>query len=220
MCAGLLLFGGAAFQQVGMEFTTAGNAGFITGLYVVLIPIILALWQRRLPQRTSWAASLVAALGLFLLSTGGRFALAAGDSLELAGAVLWAFHVILIGRLVQSIAVLPLAITQNFVCALLNLALAGLIGSDQALQGLGEVWWAVVYTGIFSIGLGYSLQAAGQRVAPAADAAILLSAEAVFAALFGWLFLSERLTPLQMLGCAFMLGAMLLAQYNLFRRSS
>jgi drug/metabolite transporter (DMT)-like permease len=73
----------------------------------------------------------------------------------------------------------------------------------------------VAYTGIFSIGLGYSLQAAGQRVAPAADAAILLSAEAVFAALFGWVFLSERLAPPQLLGCALMLGAMLLAQYKM-----
>jgi drug/metabolite transporter (DMT)-like permease len=220
VCAGLLLFGGAAFQQSGLQFTTAGNAGFITGLYVVLIPIILAIWHRRTPERLSWTASFIAALGLFLLSTGGRFALAPGDGQVLVGAVLWAFHVILIGRLVRNTPVLPLAITQNLVCAMLNLILAGGMGSGLAFQELTEVWWAVIYTGIFSIGLGYSLQAAGQRVAPAADAAILLSAEAVFAALFGWLFLNEQLAPSQLLGCALMLGAMLLAQYDLFKRSS
>ncbi len=96
--AGVLLFAGAAFQQLGLRFTTAGNAGFITGLYVVLILLFLALGWRRMPRPVLWMASIFAAVGLFLLSTGGRLALAMGDSFEFIGAVFFALHVILIGR--------------------------------------------------------------------------------------------------------------------------
>jgi drug/metabolite transporter (DMT)-like permease len=208
---GMLLFIAAALQQLGLRFTTAGNAGFITGLYVVLVPLFLAFGWRQWPRPSIWPASLLAAAGLFLLSTGGRLALNPGDGFELAGAAVWALHVILIGRLVQRIEVLHLAIGQYLVCGLLSLG-AGMVLENTTWTNLGAVWWTVVYTGIFSIGLGYTLQAVGQKAAPAADAAILLSMEAVFAALFGWLLLSEGLIPLQMLGSGLMLAGMVLAQ--------
>jgi len=209
--AGLLLFAGTSFQQYGMRFTTAANAGFITGLYVVMIPIILALGLRQPPRSIIWIASILAVLGLFLLSTEGELKLARGDSLELAGALMWALHVILIGWLVRQMEVFPLAIMQYLVCGLLSLTV-GLIDSGLSFSGLQAVWWTVLYTGVVSIGLGYTLQAVGQRVAPPADAAIILSCEAVFAALFGWLVIEERLTPIQLLGCGFMLIGMILAQ--------
>lgn len=217
--AGLLLFGAAALQQIGLETTTAGNAGFITGLYVVLTPIFLAIGWKQRPGILTWLASLLAVIGLFFLSTGGRLALAPGDRLELAGAVLWAFHVIWIGRLVHHIDVLPLAVVQSILCALLNLVVASLSRHGLALNGMGAAWWAVAYTGFFSIGIGYTLQAFGQRAAPPADAALLLSAEAVFAAFFGWLFLGERLLPIQLFGCGLIFAGMLLAQAGVFTRS-
>jgi drug/metabolite transporter (DMT)-like permease len=216
--AGVLLFGAAGLQQIGLQSTTAGNAGFITGLYVVLVPIFLAFGWRRWPQPITWLASLLAAAGLYLLSTGGQFALAAGDALELAGAVLWALHVILIGRLVQNVEVLPLVITQDFLCGLLNLALLIAAAKGNPWAGLPDAWWTVVYTAVFSIGLGYTLQAAGQRVAPPADAAIILSGESVFAAFFGGLLLNERLAILQVTGCGLILASMLLAQANIYKR--
>lgn len=208
---GSLLFTAAAFQQFGLQFTTAGNAGFVTGLYVVLIPLVLALgWHQ--PSRPSiWLASFFAVIGLFLLSTGGRLFINSGDLLELAGAFVWAFHVIMIGKLVQYIDVPRLAVGQYLVCGVINLAV-GLGFETNSLGSLTTVWWAVVYTGLFSIGLGYTLQAVAQKVAPPADAAIILSMEAVFAALFGWLLLGEMLTVLQLLGCGLILFGMLLAQ--------
>lgn len=218
--AGLMLFGGTAFQQLGLKYTTAGNAGFITGLYVVLIPLFLAIGWRQKPRTSALFGSLLAALGLFLLSTGGRLAppgslpIAAGDRLELVGAALFALHVIWIGQLVRQVPVLPLAIVQYLVCGMLSLAAAGVSPGGIDGTGLDIAWWTVVYTGIFSIGVGYTLQAVGQRVAPPADAAILLSAEAVFAAFFGWLFLSERLAALQLLGCALILASMLVSQFS------
>ncbi len=209
--AGLLLFGGTSLQQLGLSYTTAGNAGFITGLYVVLIPLILAVGWRKPPRPPVWAAAGMAAAGLFLLSTGGSFSLAIGDAFELAGAFLWAFHVLLIGWLAQRADILRLAVVQYTVCGALSLGVA-LTLEGSALIGLSSAWWTVVYTGVLSIGLGYTLQVVGQRVAPPADAAILLSLEAVFAALAGWLFLGERLSAVQLLGCGLMLAGMMLAQ--------
>jgi drug/metabolite transporter (DMT)-like permease len=215
---GALLFGGAAFQQMGLRYTTAGNAGFITGLYVVLIPLILALGWRQPPRRASWGASFLAAGGLFLLSTRGRVSLNPGDILELAGAFLWAFHVITLDRLVRRLDVLRLAIGQYLVCAAINLGVGLFVEVEPALlSGLAAAWLAIAYTGVLSVGLGYTLQAVGQRTAPPADAAIILSMEAVFAALFGWLLLDEALNLPQLLGCALMLAAMLWAQTSAAR---
>ena len=214
---GSVLFVGAAFQQLGLRYTTAGNAGFVTGLYVVLIPLILALGWKEPPRRVIWPASLLAATGMFLLSTGGNFTLKLGDMLELAGACMFALHVILIGILVQRVGVLQLAVSQYLVCGLFSL-LVGLGLGGSSLSSLASVWWAIAYTGIFSVGLGYTLQARAQKVAPPADAAILLSLEAVFAALFGWLLLDERLSAPQLLGCGLMLSAMILAQVSSYIR--
>jgi drug/metabolite transporter (DMT)-like permease len=208
---GLLMAAAAALQQAGLQYTTAGNAGFITGLYVVLIPIFLALFWRQRLRRTIWLAALLAVTGLYLLSTGGELRLNRGDLLELAGAVLWALHVIFTGRLVQRLDVLHFAVGQYLVCGLASLAL-GLVFEAQALPALVEYSWAIAYAGLISVGLGYTLQAVGQRIAPPADAAIILSLEAVFAALAGWIFLGELLTPPQLLGCGIMLAGMLLAQ--------
>jgi drug/metabolite transporter (DMT)-like permease len=213
--AGLLLFGGSSFQQFGMQFTTASNAGFITGLYVVFIPLILAIGWRQRPRREVWVASFCAATGLFLLSTGGRLRLAPGDALVLISAGLWACHVIWVGRLVQRLDALRIAFGQNLVCGGLSLAIA-LGSAQQVFPEATTAWGAILYTAVFSIGIGYTLQVVGQRVAPPADAAIILSLEAVFAALTGWLVLDEHLTVVQLLGCGLMLAGMLLAQLGAY----
>jgi drug/metabolite transporter (DMT)-like permease len=215
MLAGTLLFGGSTLQQKGLQFTTAGKAGFITGLYVVLVPLFLALVWRQRPRWSSWVASLVAAAGLYLLSAVEQIALSLGDVLELAGAVVWALHVILISRLAQRVDVLRLAWVQCVVCAVLSLAF-GLGLESHTLAKLVDVWWAIAYTGVFSVGLGYTLQMLGQRHAPPADASVILSMESVFAALAGWLMLGETLTAWQLLGCGLMLVGMLLAQAGTF----
>lgn len=214
--AGLLLTGGAGLQQAGLRFTTAGNAGFITGLYVVLIPIIQAVFLHQAPRRTIWLAAIMAVSGLFLLSTSGQFGFRLGDALELGGAVFWAFHVIWIGNLVISLGALQIAAGQYLICGIVSTIL-GLIVEPAQTGNLMNVAWAILYTGLISVGLGYTLQIYGQKIAPPADAAILLSMEAVFAALFGWLLLGETLNSTQVLGCGIMLGGMLLAQASAFR---
>lgn len=212
LLAGLVLFGGANLQALGLRYTTAANAGFITGMYVVLVPLMLAVIWRQRPGPLLGLAVFLAAIGLFLLSTGGQLRLARGDALEFVGAFLWAFHVILIGLLVRRLAPLQIAVGQNLVCGLLSLVALFIFVPAQPWKGLSSTWWTIVYTGVMSIGVGYTLQIVGQRTAPPTDAAIILSMEAVFAAIFGWLLLDERLAPVQILGCLFMLAAMLLAQ--------
>ncbi|MBN1643087.1 MAG: DMT family transporter, partial [Anaerolineae bacterium] len=201
----------SVLQQAGLAHTTAGKAGFITGLYVVFVPLFVAAVWRTRAHWTAWVASLVAAAGLFLLSVQGQWTLAAGNALELAGAVLWAWHVIAIDRLAKGSHPLHISLVQCLVAGAWNLGL-GLAVEAQTLSGLWTAWWAVAYGGLLSVGVGYTLQVYGQRHAAPTDAAIILSMESVFAALFGWLLLREALTWVQLTGCALMLCGMLLAQ--------
>jgi drug/metabolite transporter (DMT)-like permease len=208
---GTVLFLASVLQQAGMHYTTAGNAGFITSLYVVLVPVVLVVILRQPVSWATWIAALLATLGALLLSTGGELKLNPGDALELAGALAWALHVILVGWLARRVDVLSFVIGQDLVAGLLNLLFAGF--TDLAtLPGLAQAGWAVLYTGVFSIGAGYALQGIGQKHAPPSDAALILSLESVFAAIFGFIFLKEYLSPIQLLGCGLIFVAIIQVQ--------
>jgi drug/metabolite transporter (DMT)-like permease len=209
--AGFLLFAGSGLQQWGLEYTTAGNAGFITGLYVVLVPIILSLSGRHRIPPITWLAAGLATVGVFLLSSSGALRLAAGDAIVLAGAFLWALHVIVVGRMSQRMDVLQFTIGQFFVCGVLN-GLTAFTISPVPLSPIDGWLFPVLYSAVVPITGGFSLQAFGQRHAHTADAALILSLESVFAALFGYLLLGEQLQPIQILGCGLIMIAILLAQ--------
>lgn len=215
LLAGLLLAAGAALQQAGLIYTTAGNAGFITGLYVIFVPIFMALGMHHRPKPVIWVAAVLALIGLYLLSASGPLRPNIGDGLVLVSAVVWSLHVILIGWLVARMDILKFAFGQYLVCALLSIA-AGLVFEGKSMADMRGAWWAIVFTGAISVAVGYTLQASAQRFAPPADAAIILSVEAVFAAFFGWLLLGEHLTFTQIMGCGIILFGMLLSQSHLF----
>ncbi len=204
--AGALLYAASALQQAGLKYTTAANAGFLTGVYVVFVPVILTLFLKQKVRWISWAATLAAAVGVFLLSGSGQLRLAPGDSLELIGSVFWALHVITVGQAVRRIDLLPFSIGQFLWAGTLNL-ITGLAVEQSFWAAIGQAWWAIAYTGILSVGAGYTLQAAGQRHSPATDAALILSLEAVFAALFGFLIIHEGLLPIQISGCGLIFAA-------------
>jgi drug/metabolite transporter (DMT)-like permease len=207
--AGGVLFLAAAFQQAGLLYTTAGNAGFITSLYVVLVPVVLLLGWRERPGWLALLAVALAGLGAYLLSTGGTFEVQAGDALELIGAVFWTLHVVLLGKFAPRFDPLTFSAGQLLICGGLNLVLGALVEQPVFTPALIG---AAVYTAIFSLGLGYTLQVWGQRHTPPADAALILSLESVFAAIFGWLLLDERLSAVQAFGCALIFGAVLMSQ--------
>ena len=210
LLAGLFLFAGSSLQQVGIVYTTAGKAGFITGLYVILVPILgLALGQQS--GRNTWLGALVATAGLYLLSVEPPFSIAYGDALVLIGALFWAGHVLIIGRFAQQIDWAALAFLQFLTCSLLSFGVA-LAVEPVAWQPLVDAAWPVFYGGVLSVGVAYTLQVVAQRQAPASHAAIILSLETVFAALGGWWLLSEAMSLRGLAGCGLMFGGMLASQ--------
>ena len=217
LVAGLMLYAGSSLQQIGLVYTTAGNAGFITGLYIVLVPLIALFWGQR-THRSTWFGASLALVGLFLLSVTEEFTLARGDLLEFVGAFFWAGHVLAIGRLCRHLDPLRLALGQFLVCAGLSFASA-LLWESFDIQAVQSAWLPIAYAGFLSVGIAYTLQVVAQRQAPAAHAAIILSLEAVFAALGGWLMLDEVLGIRGAVGCGLMLSAMLVSQLPLILRT-
>jgi len=210
--AGVVLFSGASLQQIGIVYTTAGKAGFITGLYVVLVPILGLFWHQRVSGGT-WIGALLAAIGLYLLSVTEQFTLAAGDLLVLVGAFFWAGHVLILGWLSPRMDSLKLAFFQFIVCSLLSLVTAIFV-EQFTLQGLLKAAMPILYGGLVSVGIAYTLQVVAQRDANPTHAGILLSMETVFAAIGGYLFLGETLSTRGLLGCSLMFFGMLSSQLS------
>ncbi|MFH1981007.1 MAG: DMT family transporter [Pseudomonadota bacterium] len=208
--AGVALFLGASFQQVGLVHTTAGNAGFITGLYVVIVPILGLIWRQR-PDAGTWAGAILAAVGLYFLSVTASFTIAYGDVLELIGAFFWAGHVHIIGWLSRRIHPLRIAFIQFATCSVLSLATAVFL-ETITWAGIQAALIPILYGGLMSVGIAYTLQVVAQKDAHPAHAAIILSLEAVFAAIGGWLLLGEVLSARGITGCGLMLVGMLLSQ--------
>ena len=209
--AGFALFMGVGFQQAGLVTTTAGNGGFITSLYVVIVPILLWVFWKEPPSWLIGVAVLMAVAGGFLLSTGCSFTVRPGDLLIFIGSLFWALHVVVVSKVQGKIEALPFAFGQFAVCAGLNLV-AGIFLEHPARADMLAVIPAILYTGVFSIAIGFTLQVIAQKHTPTNDAALIMSLESVFAVFFGWLFLHENLLPIQNAGCALILAAVLLVQ--------
>jgi len=205
------LFVAAALQQVGIVYTTAGNAGFITSLYVVLVPIVIFIGWKEKPHWLAVVAVGLAVGGAFLLSTGGRFEVQKGDALELAGALFWALHVSLLGKVASRFEPMSFSAGQLLVCGILNL-IPGLF-IEKTVFTLPLVG-ATIYTAVLSLGLCFTLQVWAQKHTPPTDAALILSLESVFAVLAGWLLLSEKLAPIQVFGCVCIFLAVMLSQFK------
>jgi len=211
LVAGFALFAAAFFQQSGLRTTTAANGGFITILYVVIVPVILWVGWREKPGIKTWLAVTTAGVGGFLLSTGGDYRIAPGDLLILIGSFFWALHVVIVEKSQGYGPPLVFASGQYLVCGIVNIGV-GIFAEKPTTEIMTSLLPAILYTGIISIALGFTLQVIAQKHTPANEAALILSLEAVFAALSGWLFLGEMLEPIQLGGCALILMAVLLVQ--------
>ncbi len=207
---GLALTLGINLQQVGLLFTSVTNSGFITGLYVIIVPL-LGLFIGHKTGLGIWLGAGLAVLGMFLLSVREGFTVASGDWLQLAGAFVWGVHVLLVSLFASRHDPLRLAVVQFATCALISLVLA-LIFEEIRLEAIIAAGPAILYGGLFGVAVGFTLQVVAQQHAIASHAAIILSLEAVFAALFGALLLGEALALRGYVGCALMFAGMLLAQ--------
>ncbi|MDO5626802.1 MAG: DMT family transporter [Mobilicoccus sp.] len=207
--AGLVLFTASWLQQWALSYTTAGNAGFITGLYIVIVPILGVFLAQRASMHT-WLGAVLACGGLYVLSVHGDMRLSPGDGLVLGSAVLWAVHILVVDRFTRLDAVRFSAI-QFGTTALLSL-IAALLFETAPFAGASAALVPILYGGLLSVGVAYTLQVFGQRDTPPAAAAIILSLEAVFAAVGGIVLLAEPFTLREATGFGLMLAGILVSQ--------
>ena len=209
---GVVLFLGMASQQTGLLTTTVTNSGFLTGLYVVITPFLAVVLLRERPHYIVWPAATLTLGGIYLLSGGDFSKLRKGDLLTILCAGFWGLQVIMIGKFSRDTArPFTLSAVQFGVCALLGLAVA-LVLEPWNLEAIRAAGKEILYAGIFSSGVAFTLQAVAQRFTTGSQAAIFLSSEALFAALFGALFLGERMGVKGYFGCALMFASMLLVE--------
>ena len=211
--AGLVLFVASSLQQIGIIYTTAGKAGFITGLYVIIVPILGLFW-RQTSDAGKWIGAILATIGLYLLSVTENFTISRGDLLVLISAFLWAFHVHIIDWFSERIYPIKLACFQFLVCSALSL-IAAVFTETISGQKLIQAAVPILYGGLVSVGIAYTLQVVAQRHAHPTHAAIILSLETVFAVIGGWVILGETLALRGLIGCAFMLAGMLVSQISI-----
>lgn len=215
LVAGLLLTAGLTMQQVGLQYTTAGNAGFITGMYIVIVPVLGLLFFRQKTRGLTWAGIMLAVIGLYQLSAvpaGWGFTMSYGDSLQLVSAVIWAMHVLVLGWLARRVKdLVGLSAVQSVVCAVVSYVLM-LMLEEQSVQwgDFAAESVPLLYSGIMASGVAFTLQIIGQRGVKSEVAALILSFEAVFALLMGILFLGESFGGREMLGCGLMMAGILL----------
>lgn len=215
----LLFFAGVTLQQAGMIKTTVTNASFLTGLYAVMTPAASWVIFRTRPPAIIWIAGLICVLGIWLLGGGVLSALGSGDVLVILCALFFSIYTALVGFVVLRVRrPIFIAVAQYAVCAVFA-GVVAILSEDVALSALKDVWAEVLYAGILSGGIAYTLQIIGQQHTPSGDAAIILSSEALFGALGGFLFMGDRLSFLAWTGCSLILFAILLVEvFPLLRR--
>lgn len=207
---GSALFVASGLQQVGLIYTSAGKAGFITAMYIVLVPV-LGLFLRKKPPLTAWLSVLLSTVGLYLLSCVGVTEINIGDILLMLCALAFSVQITLIDRLSGSLDGLRLNCVQALVCALLS-AMAMFLTEDPNWTNILDCWLPLSYAGILSMGVAYSLQIVGQRNMEPTTASLIMSLESVFAALFGWLLLHETMSNWEIAGCILVFLAVIFTQ--------
>lgn len=210
LLSGTILFIAASLQQIGLVDTTAGKAAFITCLYIVLVPLSGLFLKQRIAANT-WIGAFFAVTGLYLLCVKSNFTVSFGDFLEFVGAGFWTVHILLIDRYAGKVDSLQLACYQFVACAALSLGVAALT-EEVMLYGIIQAAVPILYGGLCSVGIAYTLQIIGQKHAEPTHAAIILSMETVFAALGGYLLLHEVLGIREMMGMGLMALGILATQ--------
>lgn len=208
--AGSVLFAGASLQQIGLVHTSAGKAAFITGLYILLVPM-LGIFLKQRTHLSVWLGVVLATSGLYFLSVTENFTINGSDLLELLGAFFWATHILVIDYYTKRVHPLKLCIVQFLTCSFLSMT-AAFAFEKTTITGLEQAVIPILYGGICSVGIAYTLQVFGQKHAKPSHAAIIMSMESVFASLGGLLILHENLGIRGYLGCLLMLLGMLIAQ--------
>ena len=211
MVTGVLLYVAANFQQKGIEYTEAGKAGFLTALYTVLVPVFGVLFFRKKVTPTLWVSVMIAAAGLYLICVKEGFTLVRGDMLVLMCSVAYAFYILAVDYYVVGLNSVALSCGHFVVAGILS-GVTALLFEHPSLEALRQCWVGVAYVGICSSALAYTLQFAAQQIGNPVAVTLLLCMESVFSVLGGAVLLREYLSPRELVGCAVMFCAVVLAQ--------
>lgn len=210
IACGILLFISSNFQQFGIQYTTAGKAGFITALYIIIVPI-LGIFLHRKSSIKLWIGVVVALFGLYLLCIKEDFSLGKGDGLVLVCAVTFSFHIMVVDYFSPKVDGIKMSCIQFFICGILSSVCMFLFETPQISQII-SAWLPILYAGVMSCGIAYTLQIIAQEGMNPTVASLILSMEAVVSVLAGWILLHEKLSAREMTGCVFMFAAIILAQ--------
>lgn len=211
ICCGLALAAGSSLQQIGLVYTTAGKAGFITALYIVIVPVMGILLGKRVRLKV-WIGVVLAATGMYFLCITEGFSIAKGDFFVFLCAAAFSVHILVIDYFAPKVDGVALSCIQFFVCGILC-AVPMLVSEQPQISQIMEAWVPLAYAGVLSCGVAYTLQVVAQKNTDPAVASLILSLESVFSVLAGWVILGERLSGRERFGCALVFTAVILAQF-------
>ncbi len=210
IACGLLLFAASSLQQIGIQFTTAGKAGFITACYIVIVPVLGIFLKKKIGWKV-WAAVAIALAGLYFLCMTEKFTVGKGDVLIFACALVFSLHILVIDYFSPKVDGVKMSCIQFFVCGIASLPFMFLLETPK-IGAMLNGWLPLLYAGVMSCGVGYTLQIIGQKDMNPAIASLILSLESCFSVLAGWIVLGERLSMRESIGCVLMFAAIILAQ--------
>ncbi|GFI43628.1 MAG: DMT family transporter [Dorea sp.] len=210
IACGLLLFAASSLQQIGIQYTTAGKAGFITAFYIVIVPV-LGIFLKKKTGWKVWMAVVIALAGLYFLCMTEKFTVGKGDILIFVCALVFSIHILVIDYFSPKVDGVKMSCIQFFVCGIASLPFMFLLETPR-VGAMLDGWMPLLYAGVLSCGVGYTLQIIGQKNVNPAIASLILSLESCFSVLAGWIVLGERLSIRESIGCVLMFTAIILAQ--------
>ncbi len=210
IACGMMLFGASSLQQIGIQYTTAGKAGFITAFYIVIVPVLGIFLRKKIGWKV-WSAVAVALAGLYFLCITERFTIGKGDILIFLCALVFSLHILVIDYFSPKVDGVKMSCIQFFVCGIASLPFMFALETPK-IGAMIAGWMPLLYAGVLSCGVAYTLQIIGQKNVNPAVASLILSLESCFSVLAGWVVLGERLSVRESVGCVLMFAAIILAQ--------
>lgn len=210
ICCGIALFVASSFQQIGIKYTSVGKAGFITSLYMIIVPIFGIFLKKHVPKKV-WVAVVIAIIGMYFLCMTGETGINNGDILVLLCAVGFSLHILIIDHFSPKVDGVRLSCIQFWICALISF-FPMVILEKPTFSMILAAWAPILYAGALSSGAGYTLQIIAQKDIEPTIASLICSLESVFSVLFGWLILHQALSGKELFGCALVFAAVILTQ--------
>lgn len=211
LCCGLCLFGGMTFQQIGIQYTEVGKAGFLTAMYIIIVPVLSVLFLRKKTGIHVWFAVILAVAGIYMLSISDKLVIGKGDIYEILCALMFSLHILVIDYFNTKADPVKISCVQFFVCGILS-GIFMIATENPQIDLLINAWQPIVYAGIVSTGIGYTLQVVGQRNVNPTAASLILSLESVVSVVLGFFLLNQQLTQREIYGCVCMFVAIVLSQ--------